>query len=157
MTAQSMGLHSTGRLKMQTSLFKKMLEPSYYTASVDSNSMAGQVSHQVVKSSSLRQVMRAASRFNAAQPPEALIQRLSAHERGRPEACRQALSRRPLLEVCGEVPVILHTLFRRHRAWKRRVAERRELMQLTDRELADIGISRSEIDRVVSQDIAELR
>jgi hypothetical protein len=51
---------------MQTSLFKKMLEPSYYTAS-------GQVSHQVVKSSSLRQVMRAASRFNAAQPPEALI------------------------------------------------------------------------------------
>jgi hypothetical protein len=45
---------------MQTSLFKKMLEPSYYTASVDSNSMAGKVSHQVVKSSSLRQVMRAA-------------------------------------------------------------------------------------------------
>jgi uncharacterized protein YjiS (DUF1127 family) len=30
-------------------------------------------------------------------------------------------------------------------------------MQLTYRELADIGISRSEIDRVVSQDIAELR
>jgi hypothetical protein len=58
---------------MQTSLFKKMLEPSYYTASVDSNSMAGQVSHQVVKSSSLRQVMRAASRFNAAQPPEAPV------------------------------------------------------------------------------------
>ena len=58
---------------MQTSLFKKMLEPSYYTASVDSNSMAGQVSHQVVKSSSLRQVMRAASRFNAVQPPEVLI------------------------------------------------------------------------------------
>jgi uncharacterized protein YjiS (DUF1127 family) len=53
--------------------------------------------------------------------------------------------------------VILHTLFRRHRAWKRRVAERRELMQLTDRALADIGISRSEIDRVVSQEIAELR
>jgi uncharacterized protein YjiS (DUF1127 family) len=53
--------------------------------------------------------------------------------------------------------VILHTLFRRHRAWKRPVAERRELMQLTDRELADIGISRSEIDRVVSQEIAKLR
>jgi uncharacterized protein YjiS (DUF1127 family) len=30
-------------------------------------------------------------------------------------------------------------------------------MQLTDRALADIGISRSEIDRVVSQEIAELR
>ena len=58
---------------MQTSLFKKILEPSYYTASVDCNSMAGQVSHQVVKSSSLRQVMRAASRFNAAQPPEAPV------------------------------------------------------------------------------------
>ena len=58
---------------MQTSLFKKMLEPSYYTASVDSNSMAGQVSHQVVRSSSLRQVMRFAVRFNAAQPPEAVI------------------------------------------------------------------------------------
>jgi len=53
--------------------------------------------------------------------------------------------------------VILHTLFRRYRAWKRRVAERREVMQLTDRELADIGISRSGIVRVVSQDIAELR
>ena len=51
--------------------------------------------------------------------------------------------------------MILHTLFRRHRAC--RVAERRELMQLTYRELADIGISRSEIDRVVSQEIAELR
>jgi hypothetical protein len=34
---------------MQTSLFKKMMEPHYFTASVDSNSMAGQVSHQVVK------------------------------------------------------------------------------------------------------------
>lgn len=53
--------------------------------------------------------------------------------------------------------MILHTLLRGYRAWKRRVAERRELMQLTDREPADIGISRSEIDRVVSQDIAELR
>ena len=51
----------------------------------------------------------------------------------------------------------LHTLLRGYRAWKRRVAERRELMQLADRELADIGISRSEIDRVVSQEIAELR
>jgi hypothetical protein len=72
MTAQSMGLHSTGRLKMQTSLFKKMMELHYYTASVDNNSMAGQVSHQVVRSSSMRQAMRAAARFNA-QPPEAVI------------------------------------------------------------------------------------
>jgi hypothetical protein len=55
---------------MQTSLFKKMLEPSYYTASVDSNSMAGQVSHQVIKSSSPRQVMRLP---RALTPLEALI------------------------------------------------------------------------------------
>jgi uncharacterized protein YjiS (DUF1127 family) len=48
-------------------------------------------------------------------------------------------------------------LFRRYRAWKRCEAERRELMQLTDRDLADIGISRSEIDLVVSQEIAEMR
>jgi uncharacterized protein YjiS (DUF1127 family) len=34
---------------------------------------------------------------------------------------------------------------------------RRELMQLTDRELADIGICRPEIERVVAQEIAELR
>jgi uncharacterized protein YjiS (DUF1127 family) len=32
---------------------------------------------------------------------------------------------------------------------------RRELMQLTDRELADIGISRSEIERVISQETAD--
>jgi hypothetical protein len=58
---------------MQTSLFKQMMEPHYYTATVDSNSMAGQFSHQVVRSSSLRQVMRFAARFNAVQPPEAEI------------------------------------------------------------------------------------
>jgi lipopolysaccharide assembly outer membrane protein LptD (OstA) len=58
---------------MQTSLFKKMMDPHYYTATVDSNSMSGQVSHQVIRSSSLRQAMRAASRFNAVQPIEALI------------------------------------------------------------------------------------
>ena len=54
---------------MQTSLFKKMMDPHYYTATVDSNSMAGQVSHQVIKSSSPRQVMRFAARFNAAGKP----------------------------------------------------------------------------------------
>jgi uncharacterized protein YjiS (DUF1127 family) len=31
-------------------------------------------------------------------------------------------------------------------------ASRRELLHLTDRELQDIGISRSDIDRLVSQD-----
>jgi hypothetical protein len=58
---------------MQPSLFKKMMEPHYYTATVDSNSLAGQVSHQVIRSSSLRQVMRFAARFNAIQPPAAQI------------------------------------------------------------------------------------
>jgi hypothetical protein len=58
---------------MQTSLFKKMMEPHYFTATVDSNSMAGQFSHQIVRSSSPRQVMRFAARFNADQPPEAEI------------------------------------------------------------------------------------
>jgi hypothetical protein len=58
---------------MQTSLFKKMTEPHYYTATADSGSMAGQVSHRVVRSSSLRQVMRFAARFNADQAPAAEI------------------------------------------------------------------------------------
>jgi hypothetical protein len=49
------------------------LRPAYYTAAVDHNSMDGQVSHQVVRSSSLRQVMRSAARFNNDQPPEAEI------------------------------------------------------------------------------------
>ena len=141
---------------MQTSLFKKMLEPSYYTASVDSNSIAGQVSHQVVKSSSLRQVMRAASRFNAAQPPEALISVFRQMNGADPKLVAKRLVADRFWKYV-EVPVILHTLLRGYRAWKRRVAERRELMQLTDRALADIGISRSEIDRVVSREIAELR
>jgi uncharacterized protein YjiS (DUF1127 family) len=51
--------------------------------------------------------------------------------------------------------MILHRLFRGYQAWKRREAMRRELMQLTDRELADIGISRSEIERVISQETAD--
>ena len=51
--------------------------------------------------------------------------------------------------------MILHMLFRGYRAWKRRETMRRELMQLTDRELQDIGIGRSDIDRVISQETAE--
>ena len=38
----------------------------------------------------------------------------------------------------------------RYKAWKRYETVRRELSQLTDRELADIGISRSDIDRIAS-------
>ena len=52
---------------------------------------------------------------------------------------------------------MIKTLLRRYQAWKRRDETRRALRQLTDRELADIGISRSEIDLVVSQEIAEMR
>jgi hypothetical protein len=54
---------------MQTSLFKKMMEPSYYTATVDHPAIPGT---NTVRSSSLRQVVRFAARFNQ-QPPEAEI------------------------------------------------------------------------------------
>jgi hypothetical protein len=52
---------------------EKLKEPFYYTATVDHNSMGGQVNYQIVRSSSLRQVMRFAARFHADQPPEAEI------------------------------------------------------------------------------------
>jgi uncharacterized protein YjiS (DUF1127 family) len=106
--------------------------------------------------SSLRQVMRFAARFNAVQPPEALISVYRHMNGADPKLVAKRLVADRFWKYV-EVPVILHTLLRGYRAWKRRVAERRELMQLADRELADIGISRSEIDRVVSQEIAELR
>jgi uncharacterized protein YjiS (DUF1127 family) len=41
---------------------------------------------------------------------------------------------------------------RHYQAWRRYEAARRELSHLTDRELADIGISRSEIERIASGD-----
>jgi uncharacterized protein YjiS (DUF1127 family) len=48
------------------------------------------------------------------------------------------------------------SIVRHYRAWKRREAMRRELLHLIDRELKDIGIIHSDIERVVSQEIAEL-
>ena len=42
------------------------------------------------------------------------------------------------------------SIVRLYQAWKRYETVRRELSQLTDRELADIGISRSDIDRIAS-------
>jgi len=39
-------------------------------------------------------------------------------------------------------------------AWKRYEAVRRELWHLSDRELADIGITRSDIDRVAADENA---
>jgi hypothetical protein len=49
---------------------EKLLTKAHYTATVDHHSTAG---HQIVRSSSLRRVMRAAAAFNANQPPEAEI------------------------------------------------------------------------------------
>ena len=75
------------------STFGELLNPTYYTAAVDHNSMDGQVSHQVVRSSSLRQVMRSAARFNT-QPPEAEIS-VYQHNSGDPKlVARRQVARR---------------------------------------------------------------
>ena len=42
---------------------------------------------------------------------------------------------------------------RLYQAWRRHDAVRRELSQLTDRELADIGITRSDIERIASEEV----
>lgn len=39
-----------------------------------------------------------------------------------------------------------------YQAWRRHEAVRRELSHLTDRELADIGITRSDIERIASEE-----
>jgi uncharacterized protein YjiS (DUF1127 family) len=44
---------------------------------------------------------------------------------------------------------MLALIARRYLAWKEQSQMRRELYNLTDRELADIGINRSEIPRIV--------
>jgi uncharacterized protein YjiS (DUF1127 family) len=46
---------------------------------------------------------------------------------------------------------MLTSIARLYQAWKRHEAKR-ELSHLTDRELADIGITRSDIDRIASQE-----
>jgi uncharacterized protein YjiS (DUF1127 family) len=45
---------------------------------------------------------------------------------------------------------MLTSIVRRYQAWRHYETVRRELSHLTDRELADIGITRSDIDRVAS-------
>ena len=45
---------------------------------------------------------------------------------------------------------MLTSIVRRYQAWRRYETVRRELSHLTDRELADIGITRSDIDRNAS-------
>jgi uncharacterized protein YjiS (DUF1127 family) len=42
------------------------------------------------------------------------------------------------------------SIVRLYQAWRRHEAVRRELSQLTDRELADVGITRSDIERIAS-------
>ena len=44
------------------------------------------------------------------------------------------------------------TIARLFQAWKRQETGRRELSHLSDRELADIGINRSDIDRLAEQE-----
>jgi uncharacterized protein YjiS (DUF1127 family) len=43
------------------------------------------------------------------------------------------------------------SIVRHYQAWRRHEAAGRELFQLTDRELADIGITRSDIERIASE------
>ena len=51
-----------------------------------------------------------------------------------------------------EPQAMFSSIARLYQAWKRHEAVRRELSHLTDRELADIGITRSDIDRIASQE-----
>jgi uncharacterized protein YjiS (DUF1127 family) len=46
---------------------------------------------------------------------------------------------------------MIASIARRYLAWRQQVEMRRELYNLTDRDLADMGISRSDIPRIVSQ------
>jgi uncharacterized protein YjiS (DUF1127 family) len=47
---------------------------------------------------------------------------------------------------------MLTSIARFYQAWKRHEAIKRELSHLTDRELADIGITRSDIDRIAAKE-----
>jgi uncharacterized protein YjiS (DUF1127 family) len=51
------------------------------------------------------------------------------------------------MEMTMSITSIVHL----YQAWRRHEAVRRELSQLTDRELADIGITRSDIERIASE------
>jgi uncharacterized protein YjiS (DUF1127 family) len=45
------------------------------------------------------------------------------------------------------------SIVRLYQAWRRHETARRELSHLTDRELADIGITRSDIERIASGEV----
>ena len=47
---------------------------------------------------------------------------------------------------------MLNSIARLYQAWRRHETVRRELSHLSDRELADIGITRSDIERIASED-----
>jgi uncharacterized protein YjiS (DUF1127 family) len=47
---------------------------------------------------------------------------------------------------------MLSSISRLYQAWRRHEAVRRELSRMTDRELADIGITRSDIERVAIEE-----
>jgi uncharacterized protein YjiS (DUF1127 family) len=49
-----------------------------------------------------------------------------------------------------ERKTMLISIVRLYQAWRRHETARRELLHLTDRELADIGITRSDIERIAS-------
>ena len=44
------------------------------------------------------------------------------------------------------------SIVRRYQAWRRYETVRHELSHVTDRELADIGITRSDIERIASRE-----
>jgi uncharacterized protein YjiS (DUF1127 family) len=48
------------------------------------------------------------------------------------------------------IPALITSIVRRYQAWRRYETVRRELSHQTDRELADIGITRSDIERIAS-------
>ena len=47
---------------------------------------------------------------------------------------------------------MLNSITRLYQAWRRHESVRRELSNLSDRELADIGITRSDIERIATED-----
>jgi uncharacterized protein YjiS (DUF1127 family) len=57
---------------------------------------------------------------------------------------------RSILTIMEMTMSMFPSIVRLYQAWRRHEVVRRELSQLTDRELADIGITRSDIERIAS-------
>ena len=60
--------------------------------------------------------------------------------------------RRDRITAGERFKTMLTSIARLYQAWRRHETVRRELSHLTDRELADIGITRSDIDRIATQE-----